>query len=273
MVLKDDFAAFKVMIFHKLFFYFQGLLVVIQHGNINRGLFYFILPILKVCNLSFDFAHGHEGICFFSGMTAEQEVLLGLTGSGLLLTVTGLLLITQTTCCGDIKWMKICCIFRCHCCFIDWKLKRDGEVTYYSAFLKALVISIGPIMTVMFKMLSWRVLSGSDLTVHYYYGDTPCYDSHWFIALAALAGLLVIWFIFHISLWHHTPAARQSAEGNHLFTLVEVFKPKYWYWETVMLLRRILVALLSIAGDPYHYSYIILMVSLCLFLIAQVHYR
>ena len=266
-VLNDDRKAIQVMLLKILPFYCQGLLAVIEYAHIKNGVFFFVFPILQIFNLSINFGSNDSGYCFMTNLSAKQEILVNLIPSAFLLTVTGLVLMTK---CCDIKWMNICC--KCNCCCIDCENKRDGEVTYYSAFLKALIITMGSIFSVLFKLLSCREITDG-LSVHYYYGDISCYDESWYFALFIMALLLGTWIIFDILLWRYTPNTRQSPNENHLFTLVKTYESKYWYWESVLLSRRFFVAFLSITGDPNHYSYIILMVFLSLYLMAQVQFK
>ena len=81
-------------------------------------------------------------------------------------------------------------------------------------------------MAVIFKVLSCRDIAGSGETVHFYYGDTECYDTAWFVALFTLAGLLVIWCILDVVSWRQG-AVRQDPARNHLFAFVKAYRPKY----------------------------------------------
>ena len=203
------------MVLKILLYYGQGLITIMAQSTIQSGLFYFILPILQIFNLSIDFGVSDNsegaGYCFLEGMTAEQEILLNLLIPALLLLITALMAVTRL--CG-VDWLEY------RCCFCS-------QITEYSAFWRALIISIGSIMAVIFKVLSCRDIAGSDLSVHFYYGDVECYDTPWFVALFTLAGLLVIWFILDIISWRQGSDVRHDPARNHLFAFVKAYKHRY----------------------------------------------
>ena len=62
-------------------------------------------------------------------------------------------------------------------CFCRFLKRFKIRISYYTPFLRVLIISIGSILEVIFKMWSCRDIADSDETVHLYYGDTQCYGS------------------------------------------------------------------------------------------------
>ena len=208
-LVRDDVKGLQMMVLKVLLYYGQGLVSIMAQSTIQNGLFYFILPLLQIFNLSIEFgvADSSEdaGYCFLDRMTAEQEIWLNLIIPVLMLSITASMVATKW--CG-VRW---CCV----------------RITFYSAFLRALIISIGSIMAVIFKVLSCRDVAGSGLTVHFYYGDTECYDTPWFVALFALAGLLAIWLVLDVVSWRQSGAVRQDPARNHLFAFVKAFEPRF----------------------------------------------
>ena len=200
------------MVLKILLYYGQGLVAIMAQSTIQSGMFYFILPILQIFNLSFDFKNSEgAGYCFLEGMNAEQEILLNLLIPGMMLFITFFMAMTRL--CG-FNWNK----FGCCCC---------AEISYSTAFLRAWFISTGSIIAVIFKILSCRDIAGRELSVHFYYGDTECYDTAWWVALFTLADLLVIWLILDIITWRQNSDNRQDRLKNHLFALVKAYKPEY----------------------------------------------
>lgn len=265
-IMMDDAQAIKVMLFTVLLYFNQILVCILDHGNI-RGFTYFILPILHATSVSFDIGGGGGNgqiftICFIVGLTAKQEILLNLIFPALLLSITAAMLCTKPF---HVKWMKLCCC----CC----PTKQKGRVTYNSAILKALKMTTGSILAVIFKILSCRDISGSNLTVHYYYGDTECHDGLWFVAMISLTVVCAFWIAFDVALWRQSDDERQSKDGNALYSLVRNYKPRYWWWETVLLIRRLLASLFIIMSDRNNYLHAVLNTILCIHFGAQIHYE
>ena len=221
-VIWDDFKGLRTMVLNVLLYYGQGLVTIMGQSTIQSGIFYFMLPILQIFNLSFDFGVNsnaeNAGWCIIKGLTAAQEILLYLFIPALLLFITGFMAATYF--CG-VDWLNL------KWCFCRFLKPYCPEITYYSAFLRALIISIGSIMAVIFKILSCRDIAGSDITVHYYYGDTECFDWHWFVALSALFVLLGIWIILDVVSWRQSPESRQNPDENHLFAFINSYQPRY----------------------------------------------
>ena len=221
-VVWDDFKGLKTMILNVLLYYGQGLVTIMGQSTIQNGIFYFILPILQIFNLSFDFGVNsnaeNAGWCIIEGLTAAQEISLYLFIPALLLFITGFM--AGTYLCG-VDWLNV------KWCFCRYLKSYCSEIAYYSAFLRSLIISIGSIIAVIFKILSCRDIAGSDFAVHYYYGDTECFNWHWFVALSALFVLLGIWIILDVVSWRQSPEVRQNPDENHLFAFVNSYQPRY----------------------------------------------
>ena len=132
------------MVLKVLLYYGQGLVSIMAQSRIQSGLFYFILPILQIFNLSIDFGVSDNtegtGYCFIAGMTTEQEIGLNLFIPVLLLSITAIMALIKRCGIDCVKYRLCCC----------------SLITPYSAYLRALIISIGSIMAVIFKILSCR---------------------------------------------------------------------------------------------------------------------
>ena len=128
-------------------------------------------------------------------------------------------------------------------------------------------MTIGCILAVIFKLLSCRNIDG--IYVHYYFGDSQCFDGIWFIALFALLLIIFLWIWFDVQLYKMNAIDRSSKRGNALFQLVRAYKDKYWYWETVLLSRRLILALCVMISDEDNYLKSTLIIFLCVYLIAH----
>ena len=210
------------MVLKVLLYYGQGLMTIMAQSTIQSGIFYFILPILQIFNLSVDFGvnsnNENAGYCVLKEMSALQEILLLLVIPILLLSITGFM--ASTHWCG-VDWMNM------KWCFCRFLKRFSPEISYYSAFLRALVISISSIMSVIFQIMSCRAIDGSDMKVHYYYGDTSCFDVGWWLALSSLFVLMGIWTILDVVSWRQSDGFRQNRDANPLFAFVQAFKPRY----------------------------------------------
>eukprot|EP01083_Nonionella_stella_P005898 17022_1 len=145
---------------------------------------------------------------------------------------------------------------------------ENREISYYSAYLGGLLMVIGSVLAVIFKLLSCRTIDDG-VTVHYYYGNKECFDGLWILSLCGLIIIGVVWCIFDVLLWRMHDERQRKIENN-LFTLVKDYKPAYWYWESVLLSRRLIVALFAIANDVNNILNDTMTILLCIFLILQV---
>eukprot|EP01083_Nonionella_stella_P159806 521777_1 len=252
MVFKDDQRALAVIVFKVLLYFAQGLtFILLASSNVHDGLMFYLLPILQVFNLSVQFgvnsSDEEAGYCLIAGMTALTEILLNLCIPifiAIIITFSWIL----AKCCG--------CTLQC-CCF------KQRAVSHISAYLRGLLIVIGSVLAVIFKLLSCRDID-SDLSVHFYYGSHECYDGLWYLSLAGLVVIFIVWCALDVELVRMKDKRQQRIENN-LWTMISAYKPDHWYWETVLFTRRTFLALFTSIHENSEILNDILAALLCIY--------
>ena len=97
--------------------------------------------------------------------------------------------------------------------------------------------------------------------VHFYFGFEECYGTTWIVALSILISIMIIFgalFVFGRSL-----TGKQRYDRNaFIYQLTKRFKPEHWYWEYVLFLRRIIIALFAVGIPGEFYKFVFLIVQL-----------
>ena len=89
------------------------------------------------------------------------------------------------------------------------------------------------------------------------------------VALVTLLVILVVWLALNVRLCRQSDANRQNDDLSDLCSVVKAYKPQHWWWESVLLSRRMAVALLTIVLDT-EYAHALLNSLLCLYLAAHI---
>ena len=258
MILMDDWRAFNAIATKVILYYFQGFSFVLSTCiNINQELKASLTPLLELFNLYIDFGSGKSdeeslGFCLFDGLTASSEILLSLS-----VPIFILFILTMAMMLGK------CCGCKLNfCCF------KNKDVSYIAAYLRGLLIVIGSVLAVIFKIMSCREI-GDGQYVHFYYGSDSCFDTLWFLSLIGFGIIIIVWFILDFALFR-MKEKRQKRIDNNLYVLIKAYKPECWYWETILLLRRTMLALFTIVSDENSLLNDILTISLCIFFALQI---
>eukprot|EP01083_Nonionella_stella_P072915 196809_1 len=101
------------------------------------------------------------------------------------------------------------------------------------------IIFIGNVMTTILKLLACTEIGS--VYVHFYAGYQECFDVVWFFALILFAVLIVLWMAVWFKLYRMDTTQRES-RFSAFRTITKHYKPKFWYWETVLMSRRIILA-------------------------------
>eukprot|EP01083_Nonionella_stella_P076093 207162_1 len=228
MVIRDDMKGIQLMVLKVIVYFYQGLLYILSAASNMDAATYFLLPILQIFNLSIEFGGSDSssqdgGYCFLQGMTAQMEILLNLAIPVLLFVSIFVIALTKckTKCCGR-------------------------SPSHWTALWRAILIGLGSVLAVLFKILTCRSMHKA--SVHYYFGAQACYQTAWLVALFTLIVIILLWVILYVKLYKMGAQRRYLVNNNNLYTLVKAYKPKYWYWESVLLSRRIFVALFTISS-------------------------
>ena len=92
----------------------------------------------------------------------------------------------------------------------------------------------------MLKILACSKIT-DDLFVHFYGGYKQCFGLIWWIALFVMVGVILLWIGVLIKLYRMTVDERDTRQSP-LRAVTKAYKVKYWYWEIVLVSRRIFLA-------------------------------
>ena len=163
--------------------------------------------------------------CFVDGLNAKWKILLDLL---IPIMVFGLIFIA----------------------FIISKLSRRSlvcckkRVNFIRAFITMYLVIIGSVLDVLFKLMSCQKVG--DIDVHYYFGYETCYQSSWWLACISLSIIIISFTLILIKLVMMGGTGRQNRD-HPLNRFVGRYKPQYYYWEYVIFIRRILIALFAVS--------------------------
>ena len=90
-----------------------------------------------------------------------------------------------------------------------------------------------------------RILACSKITnelfVHFYGGYEKCFGPIWWIAAFIMLTVILLWIGVLIKLFKMTSQERNTRQSPFR-TVTKPYKLKYWYWEIVLVSRRIFLA-------------------------------
>eukprot|EP01084_Bolivina_argentea_P103073 184642_1 len=185
----------------------------------------FIIQILALDSyiwLSF-FNYSPQGTCFINNLTAIQYHFLYLYFPACLMLA-----------------LIIYAIFKKTCCKTQNSQFQFGGYTIVNVAL----IALFPIFIVFFMLLSCKYIDGFG-TIHFYASYMKCYEISWFVALIVL--LMVIVFLTYICviLKQMVPNRNNLWKQKSYFLkgIVQPYKFDFWYWEYILILRRICIIL------------------------------
>eukprot|EP01083_Nonionella_stella_P027667 76182_1 len=214
----DDLAAIKIAALRPMTYLFQGIAVI----TIQTGYAFYLQPLLDIFSMQFIMSNSSSasGICFTTSLNAISEEVWYLFYPFSMFIIILIYYVIYT----KLKW------FEC----------KKFKPNFLFAFWQTFLICIGAVLSKMFKILACRKV-GDDLTVHFYAGNLECYGYEWIICAISLFIIIIIWCrIWYYLLWLD-PLKRASSKA-HTQNLTQYYKEEYWYWEFVLMTRRILLA-------------------------------
>ena len=233
-----------------IMYYEQGLSQILSQGEYS--LLFAIST--QIFDLSFTNNYGSQsnddGWCFINGLNAKQKILLNLLIPAIIIiTIFTLYLISKCKKSGKITF---CCSTR--------------QINFKRAFIFVCLLMVGNILTVLFKLLHCQTIG--DKTYHFYFAFEECYGFTWIISMISLIVIIFIFSMIFIKLKKMTVIERQKRDYI-LSAFVTKYKPNYYYWEYIIFIRRICIAMFSVSvtdGNNYERIFILIMF---LFLFAQ----
>eukprot|EP01084_Bolivina_argentea_P002505 4628_1 len=122
---------------------------------------------------------------------------------------------------------------------------KNKKVNFLKTFIAMYLIIIGKILDILFRIMSCQQV-GNDLTVHYYFSYDKCYGTSWILALIFLLIIIISFGLIFIKLKFMNISDRQNPD-NILNQFVSRYKPQYYYWELVVFVRRVFIAIFAVS--------------------------
>eukprot|EP01084_Bolivina_argentea_P186664 321697_1 len=209
--------------------------------------------------LAFDFVFesndSGSGICFVKNMKSMEEQLWILFFPGCMFLSLGIFSVV------NVILKRKCSHNKKYDCVI--KTLNFG----WNLVMKIFLIFIGIIISKMLKILACSRIGKSHM-VHFYSGNLDCFGAVWVISLMILLCIIIFWFFIWYLLYKLSVNQRET-RSFYLHTITKPYKVQFWYWEIILISRRILLAFLVtfqyVSYDLIRYMLLILLVSyLCL---------
>ena len=185
--------------------------------------------------------------CFIDGLNAKFKIILDLI-SPVMICIFMLILFIASRC---ILQKPI--------------IIKKKEVNFESVALGVFLLMTGKVLDTLFKVLSCQ--SVGTQSVHFYFGFEACYGTTWIVALSIL--VLIIVSFGSVFIYGRRLTVEQRADRNmFIFKLSKRFKPEYWYWEFVIFVRRMIIALFAV-GIPGVVYKLVFLVLMMVFIVIQ----
>ena len=89
-------------------------------------------------------------------------------------------------------------------------------------------------------------VSVGDQQIHFYFAYEHCYGTTWFMTLFALIFIIFVVSMIFFKRSKMSVLDRQNSSG-FAHVLVNKYKPQYYYWEYLLFIRRVIIALFCVS--------------------------
>ena len=182
---------------------------------------------------------GSDPWCFIGDLDAKQKILTDLLAPAFIILFFA---ITVTFSCTICKPIRFC----------------GKTVKLLSTLMTIFLFIVGRGLATLFKIISCQSI-GSKF-VHFYFGFEAWYGATWIVALLILISIMIIFGAFFVFGRRLTDKQRYD-RNTVIYQLTKRFKPEYWFWEYVLFLRRIIIALFAVGipGEFYEFVFLIIL--------------
>eukprot|EP01084_Bolivina_argentea_P172896 299464_1 len=240
-----------------LLYYFQAITQVIWPSTIAVYIYTFASLFDLTINLG---ETGSGQWCFVEGLTTKQKIL-----------ATGIpTLFIMGLCIFMCAWIYLLHYFGCEynfkCCFKCFGKSiircRPCNTNFARVFVVMLLICVGQILSILFRLLNCQQIGSSGIYIHIYFGEEECLKT--FTFYGALIGLFIVIIIFALMFAKLYKMSKQDRNdiNQPLNSFCRYYEEQYYWWESVILSRRILIALLAMFYNNYYYMTMVVIVLL-----------
>ena len=137
---------------------------------------------------------------------------------------------------------------------------RGKFINFPAVLLSGFLYLISPVLLTLSKLLSCETVGSQ--SVHFYFGFEACYGLTWTIALLAMLSTIILFGALFI--FGRTLKEKQRYDPNSImYQLTKRFKAEYWYWEYIIFLRRVVIALFVVlmSDDFWRWIFVIVLTA------------
>eukprot|EP01083_Nonionella_stella_P013923 39171_1 len=216
----------KIMLYH-----YQSVAYILTTSGIQSSLYGFV----ELSNLNvFQFlsvGSSRDGYCVFQNMSAPQKISLQLIASASII-------------------FFICIAYLCSLCCTD-KATTSLRIHFPQCFIAAMLVCVGQILSVLFQLVACRQIT-SGVVVHFFFGDHKCYEWIWILCMVSLAIVFMSFFLLFVSIC--VQRKKQKPDGDtfkdmYYYPVCWSYSDPYWYWESILFVRRSVFAFVFIVFD------------------------
>ena len=147
----------------------------------------------------------------------------------------------------------------------------NTKTNFWIAFFRAILICIASLWQAAFKILTCSQITSGVYREFYWYQE--CFQGIWITCILLL--ILIILYFGNLAKKLNEQSSKIRINPINKYTkFVEAYKPKYWYWEFIVLTRRFCISLfvnISFVGSDI--CNLMLSVILCCYGFAHVYYQ
>ena len=229
----------KIMIFKCCLYYQQAISQLLYANSFNIAL----QPLSSLFDLSIisNSINGSDS-CFIDGLTAKQKILFDLyTPIMIAVFIAVISIVTKT-----------------------FTLKKR-KINFMKTMICAYLIIMGKVLDVLFRLLTCTKIGNN--TIHFYFAEEDCYGQTWVWSLVVL--IIIIGIFVAICNKLKEMGQRKRRDRNHFLNIITSrYEPTYYYWELILFIRRIIIALFAVS-EPNIYAEFIFIAILIFFSFLQ----
>eukprot|EP01084_Bolivina_argentea_P000382 726_1 len=232
--------------FSKVFIYFeQQLYHILLSGSIviNMSTFSAFFDLSSTQNTG---GNASDCWCFVDGLTAKDKILCNLIGVSM---TVGLVIVSSF--------------------ILNKYFNHKRTISILKALYALLLLVISQMLSIIFKFLSCAPVG--EKSYHFYFSSEECHGIYFYFALFSLICIILIFCALFFKLSRMDVMYRQT-EDNPLNVFVKSYNISHWWWEFVILTRRIILIFI-VTVFKTNISLLILIFILGIFLILQNKYK
>eukprot|EP01083_Nonionella_stella_P108214 314458_1 len=223
----DNAGSAYIQILTSMYYYQFVAVLLLSSNNQMRNV---LLSFVNLFNLNIIVTSSNKeenGYCFTRHLTAVQKIVSSLSVTACIILFIFILYFLK-------RWFHINILTKC-----------NKRTLYGQAFIAAGFICVGQILSVLLQLLACRQV-GSE-SVHYFFASTACYGTIWWSALCGLAAVILYMIILFAWICTKSRDILQCDIRNEAYKpAVWCYKKKYFYWELILFIRRLVLSLVVI---------------------------